>query len=113
MKKVLSWVLLLTLIVSLFAGCKTEEVPETTAPTEGGSNVSQGDVEGITAALEYLKVMYKTTEEATPTPRDYQRLGIVRIGGVPYEVVWTTDLSEEMIQVVVNDDGTVEAEFND
>ena len=111
MKKVLSWVLLLTLVLSLFAGCRRQE---TVNPTEQPEpTVSQGDIEGITAAMEYLKTIYKKTEEATLTPVDYSRFNVVRIGGVPYEIVWSVDVGEDLIKIIVNDDGTVTIDINE
>ena len=109
MKKVLAWVLLIVLLLGMFAGCKkNQEEPETSAPTEFVP-------EGPTAedAMEYLCAMYKDTEEPTQTPVNYERYGIVRIAGIPFTVVWTVDVAENLIQIVVNDDGTVTIDVNE
>ena len=107
MKKLIAWLLLLTLTVGLFAGCK----PAVADPTEPDTTVSQADIEGINAAIDYLKTFYK--DDGSDTPVDYERFGIVRIGGVPYTVVWTVDVSEDLIKIVVNDDGTVTIDVNE
>ena len=107
MTKLIAWLLLLTLTVGLFAGCK----PAVVDPTEPDTTVSQADIEGITAAIDYLKSFYK--DDGSDTPVDYERFGIVRIGGVPYTVVWTVDVSEDLIKIVVNDDGTVTIDVNE
>ncbi|MBQ6832215.1 MAG: hypothetical protein IJO28_06210 [Oscillospiraceae bacterium] len=113
MKKIITWLLLLTLVVGLFAGCKPAEVTETTAPQDAETTapISGADIEGINAALDYLKSFYK--DDGAETPVDFERFGIVRIGGVPFEVVWTADVSEDLIKIVVNDDGTVTIDINE
>ena len=108
MKRILAWVLLFVMVLGMFAGCKKEEqAPTTTAPVV--------DEEAITAydAMEYLKALYPATEEAIKTPRDYDRMGIVRIGGIPFTVVWTTDLPEDQIKAVVGEDGNVVMDVNE
>ena len=107
MKKLIAWLLLLTLMVSLFAGCKKSEV----TPTEPDTTISEADLDGINAAIDYLKDFYK--DDGSETPIDYERFGIVRIGGVPYEVVWTVDVGEDLIKIIVNDDGTVTIDVNE
>ena len=107
MKKLIAWLLLLTLMVGMFAGCRKTDA----GPTEPDVTVSEADIEGITAAIDYLKSFYK--DEGSETPVDYERFGIVRIGGVPYTVVWTVDVSEDLIKIVVNDDGTVTIDVNE
>ena len=85
MKKILSWLLLVALVLSLFAGCKSEKAPKATEPAPEEYITAQ-------AAMEYLKALYKRSDEAVPTPRDYERYAVIRVGGEPFEVTWTTDL---------------------
>ncbi len=110
MKKVLAWVLLFVLVLGMFAGCKKNQ-DEPTTP----SDASVATPEGPTAedAMAYLCAMYKDTEEPTPTPVNYDRYGIVRIAGVPFTVVWTVDVEEDLIKIIVNDDGTVTIDVNE
>ncbi len=103
MKKILAWVLLFTMLLGLFAGCKKTDAPST-EPTVGDFVTAQ-------AAMEYLKALYKTTDEATPTPRDYERYGLIRVGGEPFEVVWTVDL--EAIKVVPGEDEMVKIDIDE
>ncbi len=105
MKKILAWLMLLTLVVGLFAGCnQTGTEAPTTAP--------QGEtVNGAQDAIDYLKAYY--TDNGAQTPIDYTRFGIVRIGGVAYDVVWTTDAPEDLIKIVKNEDGTYKIDINE
>ena len=109
MKKVLAWVLLLTLVLGAFAGCrrnKTEVTePQVTEPA------SQVPVAGAADAIEYLKGFYK--DDGSQTPVDYNRFGVVRVGGVAFNVVWTVDVGEDLIKIVVNEDGTVTIDINE
>ena len=100
MKKLIAWVLLVTLLLGTFAGCGAQNT-ETPA--------ASGDVEGINAAIDYLKAFYK--DGGSQTGADFARFGIVRIGGVAYEVVWTADTAD--VKAVVNDDGSVTIDVNE
>ncbi len=106
MKRILSWLLLLTLVLGLFAGCKSEQKTTETKPVEEDYITAQ-------AAMEYLKALYKHSEEAVPTPRDYERYGVIRVGGEPFEVVWTVSLGEDMIKVVPGEDEKVIIDINE
>ena len=79
MKKLIAWILLLTMVMGLFAGCNQKKPdptnpPTTTAPAEAT----------IEDAIAYLKAIYK--DEGAKTPVDYKRFQIVRIAGIPFEV---------------------------
>ena len=105
MKKILAWVLVLVMVLGMFAGCKKEEAPATEPA---------GEVITAQDAIEYLKALYPKSEDAMKTPVNYDRLGIIRIGGIPFNVVWTTDLSEDKIKVIVSEDGaTVTIDVNE
>ena len=103
MKRMIAWLLLVTMLLGAFAGCgsNTEQTP-TQAATEA---VAAANVEGINAAIDYLKMFYK--DSGSKTGADFERYGIVRIAGVPYEVTWTADVSEDLVKAVVNEDGSV------
>ena len=73
MKKVISVLLLLAMVIGCFAGC-TPEVKEDAA---------------LNAAAEYLYALYK--EAKTTTDADYTVVGQVRINDVIYPIEWTTD----------------------
>ena len=108
MKKLIAWILLVILAVGVFAGCGCQAQPEETAPSE---SVAQGPSQEIQDVIEYLKAIYK--DDGAKTPVDFERFGIVRIAGIPYEVVWTADVGEDLIKIVVNDDGTVTIDVNE
>ena len=101
MKKIITWVLLLAMIVGLFAGCKKQD------PTP------VGDTPTVAQAMDYVKALYPNDPEPKKTPVDYERMGVVRINNVPFTVVWTTDLGEDQIKIVDNSDGTVTIDVNE
>ena len=112
MKRILALLLVLAMCLSLFAGCKRKQTDETqpsqeTKPTETVPAVD----EKLEKALEYLRVFYK--DAAVKTPMDYTRLGSVRIGTASYPIVWSVDADEEIIQIVLNEDGTYTIDINE
>ena len=105
MKRSIAWILLIVMLLGMFAGCKKKD---TTEPTTDSVVEAAAD---INDAIAYLKNLYK--DDGAKTPVDYERFGIVRIAGIPFEVVWTVDISEDLIKIVVNDDGTVTIDVNE
>ena len=79
MKRILSFVLVLVMCLSLLAACG--EPAETTAVPAGGS---------VEDAKDYLAAMYKDTD-GTVARRDFAVVAVVMIDGVSYPVTWTTD----------------------
>ena len=108
MKRILSWLLLLSLVLSLFAGCK-----DSGSAKKNDASTPVDDYITADAAMEYLKALYKRSDEATPTPRDYERYAVIRVGGEPFEVTWTVDLGEDMIKVVPGENETVKIDINE
>jgi len=83
MKKLISVALLLALCLALFAGCTTVENPPATEaenPLENAKN--------------YLFAMYRDTEGVVR--RDFERVSIVMIDGVKYNVTWTADNADNV-----------------
>jgi len=78
MKKLISYILLLAMCVSLFAACNTE--PATDAALE--------------SAKEYLYSMYKDAKSTTDA--DYEVVSQVRIDGVVYPITWSADKAENV-----------------
>ena len=109
MRKVLAWVLLLTLCLGLFAGCGDQEPQPTETPTT--EPVVEVDPNGAANALAYVKTMYKNAGEKTP--KDFTRIGVVPVGETKYEVVWTADVSEDLVKAVVLDNGMVTIDVNE
>jgi len=110
MKRIFAWILLVIMLVGTLAGCGCQKRQDpvtdptgTTAPVAGDTNIQD--------VIEYLKAIYK--DDGAETYVDFERFGIVRIAGVPYEVVWTVDVTEDLVKVVVNDDGTVTIDVNE
>ncbi len=115
MKRIFALLLALVMCVSLFAGCRgnQEENQPTLAPTEPPvEEVTEPAVDtNLEKAQEYLRVFYKDAPEKTAM--DYTRIGTVRIANIPYEIVWTVDVAEDIIKVVKNDDGSVTIDLNE
>ncbi|MBE6960396.1 MAG: hypothetical protein E7448_06715 [Ruminococcaceae bacterium] len=78
MKKLFSYILLLAMALSLFAGCtQTEETPDNT---------------GLEKAKTYLYNLYKDSAEITPS--SFTVVGVVSVQGYgTYNVEWTADNS--------------------
>ena len=84
MKKILSIILVLTMCLSLFTGCKKEPQQEQTS---------------LAAAAEYLFTMYKDASPATYST-DYQVVSVVKIGTETFQIAWTASVGEEFVKIV-------------
>ena len=113
MKRSIAILLLLAMILGVFAGCKQTVVEPTEEPTVAPTEetIPANAKEDLAAAAEYLKTYYK--DALTLTARDYTRLGAVRVGLDQYPITWSVDVSEDIIKIVVNDDGTVTIDIAD
>ena len=108
MKRILAMLLALIMGVSLFAGCVNKTPTSTTEPTVVVEATPDLQLE---KAIEYLRVFYKEGAEKTPT--DYNRLGTVRIGVTAYDVEWSVDVSEDVLKIVKNADGSYTIDINE
>ena len=111
MKKLFAWLLLVVLLVGVLAGCGCQAKQDETQQEPTTETAPAAPSEDIQAVIDYLKWIYK--DNGAETPVDFERFGIVRIAGVPYEVVWTADVGEDLVKIVVNDDGTVTIDINE
>ena len=111
MKRVLAWMLLLVMVLGMFAGCKKADAPTPTNPITTAPQQSGVKGPGAQDAIDYLKSLYQ--DDGTETPVDYNRYGIVRVGGIEFSIVWSVDVSEDLVKVVVNEDGTVTIDINE
>ena len=113
MKRSIAILLLLAMILGVFAGCGKQGAEPTEAPTVAPTEetIPANAKEDLAAAAEYLKTYYK--DALTLTARDYTRLGAVRVGLDQYPITWSVDVSEDIIKIVVNDDGTVTIDIAD
>ncbi|MBQ3890329.1 MAG: hypothetical protein II740_03135, partial [Lachnospiraceae bacterium] len=93
MKKFLSYLLVAAMAVTALAGCGKKE-----AGTE------------LTAAKDYLYSMYKDKQGTTPS--DFERVSVLNVGGVTYNVDWSVDVKDgvsivkgaEMTTIDVNEE---------
>ena len=111
MKRIIAWLLLVTLLLGTFAGCGSNETAPEQTPTQPAAAAATGDAEGIQSAVDYLKAFYK--DGGVETFADFERWNIVRIAGVPYNVVWTASVGEDKVKIVDNGNGTVTIDVNE
>ena len=95
MKKILVLLLALAMSMAMLTACG--------ASGDSDAGDSGAEVNGLTAAKNYLYTMYKDSAEVTPA--DFTRVGVVKINGVTYTVEWTAD--SDTIKVVRGDDKMV------
>ena len=93
MKKIISYILLLVMCVSIFAGC---------APKED---------ENLIKAKDYLYAMYKDT--ATKTASDYTVVSQVRVGDVAYPITWTADVAEDKVKITAGENNLTTIDVNE
>ena len=111
MKKLTAWALLLAMCVAMFAGCSTNETPETTAaPTEAATEPVV-EVSGLADAVAYVKTIYKNAAEITA--KDYEVVGVVPVGTEKYEITWTVDVAEDVVAIVPNENGMITIDVNE
>lgn len=97
MKKILSLVLILAMVLGVLAGCVNEEPTTTVDPAEG-----------LESAKDYLYAMYKDNN-GTAATKGFSLVSVVKIGDVSYPVEWTVDNDE----VTLTKDGSyVNVSFN-
>ena len=95
--RILAGLLALMLMLSCLAGCQTEEEDTAAASAQD--------------AINYLKAVYQ--DNGTETAADFNRFSTVRVAGIPFEVVWTASVGEDLVKIVPNDDGTVTVDISD
>ena len=105
MKRLIACLLLLAMSVCVFAGCN-----ETTTPNDTPDVVEPAE-NGLDNAIAYVKTAYKKAAENTA--KDFQRVGKVPVGDTVYTVVWTTDVSENLVKIEVAEDGLVTVNVNE
>ena len=105
MKRLIACLLLLAMSIAVFAGCNEtttpNDTPEVTEPAENG----------LDNAIAYVKTAYKKAAENTA--KDFQRVGKVPVGDTVYTVVWTVDVSEDLVKIEVAEDGLVTVNVNE
>ena len=115
MKRIMTWVLLACMLLSLLAGCgATNTTPEaTTAPVAPTEAAVVAPDENLESAIAYLKAFYKTVRSGDVTPSDYERLGSVFIATTKYEVDYSVDCDESVVKIVRGDNGMVTIDVNE
>ncbi len=82
-------------------------VPSDAAPVEP----SVEPVDALANAIAYIKNVYKKAAEITG--KDFQRIGVVPVGDEKVVVVWTVDVTEDLVKIVVGEDGMVTVDVNE
>ncbi len=116
MKRILALLLAVVMCVSALAACAPSEPGTTTAPQTTGTPETTApaapvDTEGLENARAYVKTIYKSVTEKTP--QDFQRVGTIPMGDKKYTVEWSADVSEDLVKIVVGDDGMVTIDVNE
>ena len=126
MKKFIALFLALVLCIGLVAcgNPGTEQPTNSPAPVEPSpvpsepANPSpapeQPSAEPVNAAanaIAYIKNVYKKAAEITS--KDFQRIGTVPVGAEKVVVVWTVDVAEDLVKIVVGEDGMVTVDVNE
>ena len=122
MKKFIALFLALVLCIGLVAcgNTGTEQPTNSPAPVEPTPTPSadpapeQPSAEPVNAmanALAYIKNVYKNAAEITG--KDFQRIGTVPVGAEKVTVVWTVDVAEDVVKIVVGEDGMVTVDVNE
>ena len=96
MKKVLSLILLVAMVVGCFAGCT--------------NNTTAQEDPALAAAAEYLYAMYK--DNKTVTGDDYTVVSQVQIDGVVYPITWTSDAAEANVKIIAGSNNMTTVEIN-
>ena len=99
MKRLISIALMLVLCLSVFASCNTEPAPVEAEPAT------------IADAVAYIKTVYKNAGEMTT--KDFDRIGVVPVGDVKFEVEWTVNVGEDAVKVIRNENGMVTIDINE
>ena len=117
-KKSLRLIATICLLV-LFAGCTKAPQPEQTLPAE--SIIAEPETTAPTvpetepinrAAVDFLLLLYPN--DNTVTAVDYLMLDYFQTDdGSYYKVNWTVDVSEDLVKIVPNEDGTVTVDVNE
>ena len=100
MKKLIAFLLAMIMCLSLVA-CGNQD----------SGNDQQAENPALSDAIAYVKTVYK--KAATQTPKDFERIGTVPVGDEKFEVVWTADVSEDLVKIVKNENGTVTIDVNE
>jgi len=108
MKKLIACVLALVMCLSVFAGCDSGNVPETTEPNAPAAPTA---ADGLENAKAYLRTMYK--DKAGKVLRDFDLVSQVKIGTFTYDIAWTTDASEENVKISAPANNKVTIDVNE
>ena len=106
MKKFIGLVLMLTLCVSVFAGCGQETPAPAPADEQPAEATGYSD---LAAAKEYLVSMYRNAPSTHV--EDYQLVGKLVVGDSTFNVEWTAD--SEAVKFVKGDDGMVTVDIDE
>ena len=110
MKKLIACVLALVMCLSVFAGCNTNNVPDTSAP-ETTAPAGPSAADGLENAKAYLRTMYK--DKVGKVLRDFDLVSQVKIGEFTYNIEWTTDAAAENVSISAPANNKVTIDVNE
>ena len=113
MKKLIALLLALVLCFGLVACGTTDEPTPSQDPTPSVEPSPSPVVEEdpLADAVAYVKTIYKKVAEITS--KDFERIAVVPVGTEKVEIVWTTDVAEDLVKVVLNENGLVTIDVNE
>ncbi len=117
MKKLIAFLLALVLCLGL-AACGTTETPadntqEPSQPVENSPAPAPEveETDPLADAVAYVKTIYKKVAEITG--KDYERIAVVPVGTEKVEITWTADVAEDLVKVVMGENGMVTIDVNE
>ena len=89
-----------------------KKAKETTRPTQPTESTEPTQPEATAQdAINALKDTYKDSGSKTPT--DYTRYGLVVVYDTLFDVAWSTNVSEDVVKIQINQDKTVTIDVNE
>ncbi len=100
MKKFLSLILAMVMVLAFFTACDLNGAEETTDPEVDVIDPA----EALKSAKNYVKALYRETN-GTKALRDFDVIAVVRVGDTSFPITWTVDAAD-YVQIVPSMDGT-------
>ncbi len=111
MKKIISLLLVVFMLVPMLAACGSIFTPATTETQAPAQTQTPATTATVESAVKYLQAMYQNDNETT-SPKDYTLVGIVNIENTTFTVTWTSDTAA--VQIIPAADGkTVTVDVNE
>lgn len=118
MKKWIVLLLVMAMLPAVLCGCEQNEQSTEPDYTDPEVETTEAPTEPVETkpvnmeAVEFLKLLY--TEDNVETAVDYVMLDLFQTdSGNFYKVIWSVDVSEDLVKIIPNDNGTVTVDVNE